>query len=84
MPPVTGGLKRGGAPFNGGNKEEEMRQLFPSAGVAGGGHGGGLRSVTAAAAPAQLGWRWKKEADQARWDKRLSGPAGCWADWAGS
>jgi hypothetical protein len=83
MPPVTGGLKRGGAPFNGGNKEE-MRQLFPSGGVAGGGHGGGLRSVTAAAAPAQLGWRWKKEADQARWAKRLSGPAGCWADWAGS
>jgi hypothetical protein len=28
--------------------------------VAGGGHGGSMRSVTAATAPTLLGWRWKK------------------------
>jgi hypothetical protein len=28
--------------------------------VAGGSHGGGVRSVTAAAVHAVLGWRWKK------------------------
>jgi hypothetical protein len=34
--------------------------------VAGGGHGGGVRSVTAAVVPTLLGWRWKK----------LAGPVG--------
>jgi hypothetical protein len=39
--------------------------------VAEGGHGGGARSVTAAAAPALLGWRWKMSFGP----KRSSGPA---------
>jgi hypothetical protein len=84
MPPVIGGLKREGAPFNGENEEEEMRWLFPLAEVAEGGHGGGLRSVMVAAVPALLGWRWKKAAGGAGWAKRQSGPAGSWADWARS
>jgi hypothetical protein len=52
--------------------------------VARGGHGGGVRSVTAVAVPALLGSRWKKEAGGAVWAKRPSGPAGCWADLGGS
>jgi hypothetical protein len=31
--------------------------------VAGGGHGGGARSVMAATVPALLDWRWKKPAE---------------------
>jgi hypothetical protein len=56
-----------------------MRCFSPAAKVAGGGHGGGLRSITTAAAvPALLSYRWKKEAGGAGWAKRPSGPAGCW------
>jgi hypothetical protein len=37
------------------------RGIFsPAAEVAEGGHGSGVRSVTTAALPALLGWRWKK------------------------
>jgi hypothetical protein len=53
-----------------------MRRLL-SAEVAGGDHGGGLRSVMAAAAPALLSWRWKKDTGGAGWAKMSSGPAGC-------
>jgi hypothetical protein len=38
MLPVTRGLKRGGAPFNGGNEEEEMQRHFPF-------NGGGRRGT---------------------------------------
>jgi hypothetical protein len=38
--------------------------------VAGGGHGGGVRSVTTAAVPAPFDWRWKKPAGP----KTPSGP----------
>jgi hypothetical protein len=55
-------------PFNGGNKEEVMRCFSPAVKVAIGGHGGGARTVMAAAAPALFGARGGR--------KRLGGPGG--------
>jgi hypothetical protein len=49
-------------------KEELIRYLFP---YSGGGHGGSAGPVTVEAAPALLGWRWKKPVGP----KRPSGPA---------
>jgi hypothetical protein len=51
-----------------------------------GGRRGGL-GMAACEEEAALGWRRqrrKRETDRARWAKRLSGLASCWADWARS
>jgi hypothetical protein len=56
----------------------------PIAKVAEGGHGGGARPSGGGGAYSVSVWGGRSRPAGLSGPKRPSGPAGCWADWAGS